>query len=317
MMITRIPKSENQALKIPIRNSSKLPMNRILTNFTYKKTPMKNILTPTDFSLTSRNAVNFAIEIAKKCSGTITVLNIYSVPIYDPNMPAELLLSAINEAEKAAKENLERVKQEMANMAGADVNINTADKQGLIVDEILTYAEEHKTDMIVMGTTGASGFLEKIIGSNTARVISEAQTPVLAVPDKAAFNGIGNIVYATDLNDPELPEINKLKDFASNFGATITLLHVCDEKESILIDEKDALFKDIQENVKYEKIKFELIENEDVTAGIDNFVSSNKVDVIAMATHKRSLLGRIFNTSLTQKMVYHCRIPLLALHREA
>lgn len=280
---------------------------------------MKNILTPTDFSLTSRNAVNFAIEIAKKCSGTVNILNVYSIPIYDPNMPAELLLSAINEAENAAKENLERVKQEMLNTGGGNpgIKINICDKQGLIVDEILTYAEENSTDMIVMGTTGASGFLEKIIGSNTARVIAEAKTPVLAVPDKAAFNGIKNIVYATDLNDPELPEISKLKDFASKFDAFITVLHVCDEKESVLIDEKDKLFKDVKENAGYDKIKFELIENEDVTDGIDNFVNSNDIDIIAMATHKRSLLGRIFNTSLTQKMVYHCRIPLLALHREA
>lgn len=280
---------------------------------------MKNILFPTDFSLTSRCAIPFIVELAKASGSTIHIINIFSVNIYDPNMPAELMMSAYQQAEQSSKENLDLLKTEVENYTGSDsqLDVEISSRQGLVVDEILSYVEENKIDLVVMGTTGASGILEKIIGSNAASVIEKCPKPVLAIPDKANFKGFNHIIYATDLEDKEHTEIKKLSDFAELFNAELTLLHVCNKKETALMDDKEKIFNELKTEIDYFKTNLEMIENDNVIAGIDEYVSKHPVDVVAMATHRRSLLGKIFDRSLTKQMAYHTHIPLLALERES
>ena len=46
---------------------------------------------------------------------------------------------------------------------------------------------------------------------------------------------------------------------------------------------------------------------------INDYIDRNNIDLLAMTTHKRTLLGNIFNRSLTRKMSYHSKIPILAI----
>ncbi|MBL8008508.1 MAG: universal stress protein, partial [Ignavibacteria bacterium] len=71
----------------------------------------------------------------------------------------------------------------------------------------------------------------------------------------------------------------------------------------------------IMQTSEYPKIKLELVKEEKVLEGINDYINSNDVDVLAMAIRKRSLIDKIFNRSLTKKMAYHTKIPLLALHK--
>jgi len=282
---------------------------------------MKNILFPTDFSETSKNARKYAIEIADKSRAKIVVVNVYSVTIFDPNMPAELLLSAYNEAEKNSKEELEKIHGEIKSdikKKNLDFKIETEciSRQGLVVDEIISIIKEKNIDIVVMGTTGASGLKEIIIGSNTASVVDKSPCLTLAIPDEAKFTKIKNIVFATDLNETEDHEIFKLIDFAKTMNAKITFLHVCSEKESEVFQEKENIFKEIKEDVDYGNMEFEMTECSNIFDGINNYIESNVVDVLTMATQHRSLFGKIFHKSLTKKMAYNTKVPLLALHRD-
>ncbi len=282
---------------------------------------MKNILFPTDFSETSKNARKYAIDIAEKSRVKIFVVNIYSVTIFDPNMPAELLLSAYNDAEKNSQEELEKIHSEIKSdikKKNLDFNIETEciSRQGLVVDEIISIIKEKDIDIVVMGTTGASGLKEIIIGSNTASVVDKAPCLTLAIPKEAKFTEIKNIAFATDLNETENHEIIKLIDFAKTLTAKITYLHVCNEKESEVFQEKEKIFRKIKEDIGYENMEFEMTECSNIFDGINNYIESSAVDVLAMATHHRSLFGMIFHKSLTKKMTYNTRIPLLALHRD-
>ena len=65
------------------------------------------------------------------------------------------------------------------------------------------------------------------------------------------------------------------------FDAEVILLHVCDESEEILMDEKNSssLYEDLKKNISYEKVSFELIKDNDVVKGIDDYVTNNPVDI--------------------------------------
>ncbi|MCB0729306.1 MAG: universal stress protein [Ignavibacteriae bacterium] len=280
---------------------------------------MKNILFPTDFSPNADNALNYAVEISRKIKGNLILFHAYSVQLIDPNMPAEIYLSAYQEEEKSAKENLEALSKKLIESnKGPDgcslFNIDTIVSQGLVVDEVLALSDEFKIDLIIMGTHGASGITELILGSNTASVIEKATVPVLAIPHNIHYRDIENIVYAYDDIKSGLPKFNRLLDFAKVYESNIILLHII-ESDKDTYDTNRQEFEKIKESTNYGNIRLELVKEENILEGINDYVNSNEVDILAMTIKKRSLFDKIFSRSLTKKMAYHTKIPLLALHK--
>lgn len=278
---------------------------------------MKNILFPTDFSETSLNSKDFCIEIAKRSGAKIHLLNIYNVTIYDPNMPAELMMESMNEAMRFSKEGLEKLLPDFKSQTynnGGNLEVEIVSKQGLVSDEIEIFVSENNIDLIVMGTTGESGFLDKIMGSNTSSVIEKVKCPVLAIPAKAKYKGISNIVYAASLTDDDRSEVPYITEIATLFDAEIKYLHICDDDDLNMISQKDSIFETLKEEINYSKIGFELLENNDIVKGLESYVNNNKVDILVMAQHKRNFFERIFKSSKTETMVHHTDIPLYALH---
>lgn len=279
---------------------------------------MKNILLPTDFSPNAENALNFAVEVVRKVKGNLILFHAYSVQLIDPNMPAEIYLSAYQEEEKSAKESLEELSKKIidSNKDENGNNLFTVEAvvtQGLVVDEVLSMTEEYKIDLVIMGTHGASGITELILGSNTASVIEKSSVPVLAIPYNAVYKEIKNIVYAYDDIKSGLPSFQKLLEFAKIYDSEITLLHIIEsEKNTEELNKKE--FEKIKQSITYEKVQLELVKEEKVLEGINDYICSNPVDVLAMAVRKKTLLDKIFSRSLTKKMAYHTKIPLLALH---
>jgi len=187
---------------------------------------MKNILFPTDFSPNANNALNFAVEIARKVNGNLILFHAYSVQLIDPNMPAEIYLSAYQEEEKTAKENLEKLSGRIieANKDASGKSLFATDAivtQGLVVDEVLSMIDEYKIDIVVMGTHGASGITELILGSNTASIIEKSPAPVLAIPHNADYKDLKNIVYAYDDIKSGLPSFRKLLEFAEIYDSDL------------------------------------------------------------------------------------------------
>lgn len=278
---------------------------------------MKKILFPTDFSEASLNSKSYAIEIAKRSGAQVYLLNVYNVTIYDPNMPAELVMETMNEAQKFAKENLDSLSKEFVSQKysnGKNLDVSVVYKQGLVSDEIEVFCEENNIDLIVMGTTGESGLIDKILGSNTASVLEKVKCPVLAVPAKANYKNIQNVVYASNLTDDDTKEVMQLKDFLQLFDAQLTYLHVCDEDDKPLQNEKDTIFDGLKNEIGYDKITLQYTDGTDVEKGIEDYINSHTVDILVMAIHKRNFFEKIFKRSLTKEMVYHSQIPLYALH---
>jgi len=279
---------------------------------------MKNILFPTDFSPNAHNALNFAVEIARKINGNLILFHAYSVQLIDPNMPAEIYLSAYQEEEKSAKESLEELSKKIIGLNKDDTgkSLFTTEAivtQGLVVDEVLSIVNDYKIDLVVMGTHGSGGITELILGSNTASIIEKSLMPVLAIPQNAVYNGISNIVYAYDDIQSGLPSFHRLLEFAQIYDSEITLLHII-ESNSNTVEINKTEFQKIKNAVSYDKIRLELVKEEDILEGINDYVNSHSIDVLAMSIRRRTLLDKIFNRSLTKKMAYHTKIPLLALH---
>jgi nucleotide-binding universal stress UspA family protein len=55
-------------------------------------------------------------------------------------------------------------------------------REGDVVAEILSAADRHEANLIVMATTGHDGVLDALRGSTTEQVLRKAPCPILAVP---------------------------------------------------------------------------------------------------------------------------------------
>jgi nucleotide-binding universal stress UspA family protein len=200
---------------------------------------------------------------------------------------------------------------------GRNIDVEQKVLFGVAVENIIKEAQQSNADIIVMGTKGAKGLQEVFLGSVTAAVAENSTCPVLAVPEGVKFREYKKIVFATDYHDVDVKSIQYLVTLAELFGAKISIVHISDFLTTDDFErELFRLFKvKVKAEVHYENISFELITGHDVDKTLSSYIKHNNVDLIAMSTRKkRNFISRLFDPSLTKKMVHHTAVPLLSLH---
>jgi nucleotide-binding universal stress UspA family protein len=279
-------------------------------------TLMKTILFPTDFSDNANNALEVAMEIAERSKANLVLFNAFWVPVYQFDNPAEITVKE----KRFRNTSLEELKELEKMMKAAHPNLNTEvkTKNGFTADAITDIAEEAQADLIVMGTAGASGLKEKIMGSNTVDVINKATRPVLAVPTKCSTANFDKIAFASNYEKDEPEEIAFLVKIAKLFNSEIVIVHVGNDDFNIGESDQVLLSRlktEVIVNTHYPKLKYEVLKG-NVVEELDDFISKTNVGLISMVTSKKHFLSKIFTKSYTQKMAFHSHIPLLAMHRQ-
>ncbi len=276
---------------------------------------MKNILLPTDFSENSNNALKYAIQLADKVGANVKCFHAYHIPYIHAEMPAGMYQTAIEEAEKESKDEMEKVWDKVkSDFPDLKVSCDFECKMGFAVEEILNAAEKNNVDMVVMGTQGVNSVADVIFGSITSSILDKAQCPVLAVPENSQYKDPQNIAFATAYDESDLKALNKLSDFAQNFNANLNVVHVNKEGDTISQENEVSFRNKIREEVNYQNLYFDVTQADDVTHGISNYAENNAIDIIALMKKKRSIFEQVFHRSISRKMAYHSDIPMLAYH---
>jgi len=191
---------------------------------------MKTILFPTDFSATAGNAFVFALHLADKMNATINVLHAFTLPVLSERHIYPDLMSEVYESLELEKfENyVHQVPQlrKISDQHGFQhVPLYFVFEQGTVVSAIEKINTKEETDLIVMGTTGASGFQKKWMGSNAVNLISMVEQPVLCIPHGARFEGISNIGFTTIFREADRKALHNLIPFSIQLDAAIKCFH--------------------------------------------------------------------------------------------
>jgi|LakMenEpi03Aug12_release.lakeMendotaPanAssembly.Ray.scaffolds.fasta_scaffold00933_11 nucleotide-binding universal stress UspA family protein len=274
---------------------------------------ISKIVVPTDFSAPAEQALNYAIELAKKTKASITLLHINQVAMVDASMPAETYQFLVKEIEEMTKEGMDKLAKKLLIPSG--IAYTTETRYGFVSEEICEIAKKDEADLIIMGTTGASGAAEILIGSNAASVVAKSAVPVLVIPKDLNFKEYTRIVYATDYNEPEFPALMRLIYFAELFDCPLDVIHVKSDADKYFNIENN-FFKKNKANITYPNINYIQLEKGDIIQSINHYVEENHGDLLVMAKHNRSFFDRLFHRSLSKKMAYHTKIPLLVLVKE-
>jgi len=276
---------------------------------------MIKILLPTDFSKASVNAIEYALKFA---SGNKTKFILYHSFIpFDSSFygSPEFRKKEIIKIEQELKKRIEKLKTKLLTNY-PDFILETFIDKGVESRQIISYSTTNKIDLIIMGTTGASGLKEVIIGSVTVAIIDKSDCPVLAVPSNYKFKSIEKMMMPTNYALHDLIALKFLFQFSATNNSNIQFLHVSLKGTPTLKDTElmEAFKKTINSLLKKKNKEFCLHEGNDEERSISSIVQKEKIDLIVMTTIRRqSFIDRFFNSSLTKKMAHHTRIPLMAV----
>lgn len=271
---------------------------------------MKKILVPCDFSESAIQAYEFAMNLAVQSHAEVFVLKVIDLPfIYETSLgttPEYFDPSIFKDLEEDAKTKFEKLK----NKHPRKEMVTFTALRGAVTFTINQFALDHKIDLIVMGTTGASGLKEYWIGSNTEKVVRFSPVPVLAVRKSFDISKIKNIVFPTTLHLDQNDLISRIKELQLFFSAKLHLLLV--NTPSNMLRTKDEIDL-MEEFAKHYKLSnYTLNTRNDFTEqdGIINFAHEIKADMIAMGTHGRRGLAHLFMGSVTEDLVNHVDCPI-------
>ena len=142
----------------------------------------KRILVPTDFSDYSDEALKQALELAKQYNAKVYLLHVAN-PITQCAGDYCLDSSTVKKAEDTeilhAKEMMQKELSKFAEFQ--EIEVISDIREGEPVEEILKEQEEKSVDLIVMPSHGKTGFIKRLMGQISERVMEEAKSSVLLV----------------------------------------------------------------------------------------------------------------------------------------
>lgn len=144
-----------------------------------KSKPQKRILIATDGSKASENVADFGIEIAKSSGAKIYAVYVIDVTFLDSVLMDETSVKNVYaKFEIIGSEAISLIEE---NAKAAGIEAAPILLKGNPAEKILDFAENHKVDMIVIGSTGKSGTERFMLGSVSEKVVRHAKVPVLVV----------------------------------------------------------------------------------------------------------------------------------------
>lgn len=288
---------------------------------------VRRIMVPVDFSEISFNACRFAVSLASKYKAEVKLVHVFYNPAIDVSPYADhysyqiKLVESLREIEKSARENMLKLEHKLKmwcikeNMS--QIHVTAKLINGFSTDEILEYIKKYKPALIIMGTRGLTRDNYKAFGRVASRVIENSTVPVLALPS-GTVNTIGEIksvLYATDLDPSDYSALNRLIQMMAPFKIKIHCVHICfvEKKpwDSVKLDELKAHLKNEYKGVD---ISFTNIVSDNVMNGLETYIRNNDIDALAVTTHKRNLLEKMFIPSVSQKIYSETGKPLLVFH---
>lgn len=183
------------------------------------------ILVAIDFSQPATQALKMAILIGQTFGSNLSIVHAVTPVGYGIDTGA-VPIEVLNANLDADKKRVDQLVSSEPGLSELKPSITVAYAE--TIDLIHQVSREEKTDLIVVGSHGASGLERLTLGSVAEAVLHEAKCPVLIVgpqcqPEQYPFR---SILFATDLRTTGLRAAQYATGLAERFHSKLTLLHV-------------------------------------------------------------------------------------------
>jgi len=273
---------------------------------------MKKIIVPIDFSEYSEYALETAAVLAHKFNAEILVVHMLE-------LSSAVLTSAVDKQEVEAVFYMKLAEKKFNNFLNKDylndIKVTPIIKHFKVFSELNEVVKEHHADLIVMGSHGASGIKEVLVGSNTEKVVRHSKIPVLVVKHNPILTDFEKVVFACDFSENAVkPYINATKMF-EKLHVNMHLLYVnlpdIGFKSSAEMEKSVAEFLKMADGNLSNVNNVHYINDYSIEQGILNFSNIIGADLVAIATHGRTGLAHFFEGSISENIANHSTLPVM------
>jgi len=277
---------------------------------------MKKVILLTDFSENSFQAILYAMNFFEKEEVSFHLLHIKDSRglLMDDLMtskPGENMQSALlRNTKKKLEELLETVNNLNKNLRHLFITEYLFDS---FFDAITKYCEKEQIEMLVMGTTGATGAKQVFLGSTAAKIINKIDIPILAIPEGSVFIPIEKLLFSVDYKVNYLPvTLHPLLNLLRAFMPIVYTLYA-DENHTEY--KKEQLLNKIELDKLLEP--FNSSTHKVTSLPLDQTLSCLleflQIDLLIMIKKEKTFLQKLINSSHIRKVSYHLKTPLFIL----
>lgn len=273
----------------------------------------RRILLPTDFSKNAQNAIDYAMELYKNEVCEFYILNTYYIEAYS------MELAAVRDLEESKKKSIAGLTKSLNRLSKTDKGKNhqfhMVSECGSLIDVMSNLVDKRDIDIIVMGTKGATGSRMDIYGSQTVFAMEKIRNcPVMAIPLKAVFKEIQEIVFPTSYSLYfKRHDFRMLIDIVKITKSAIRILNVLDKEESLNEDQlnNQNRLKDYFEGLEF---SFHTLQDSNVQKTVNSFVKSRNSGMVVFINKKHNFFRSLLSKTMAKNLGYHSVVPVLALH---
>jgi len=265
---------------------------------------MKTILVLTDLSEKAENAATYALKIAGKINAKIILYHAVEPHLLVDEGQANLIENDVEHLNILA--NKLNASYTGSTQAPAVEVISKNDDLGHSVKQLVL---EREVDLIIMGSKSDNAIDDFLFGSDTYKVLDEANCPILFVPNGYKYSEFKTIVFSDDLKNKYPKAVKFLIDVAQIDNSEILITHFGEE-----LSYNIEKYLDLYNNeLHYPKVSIRQIESENVQDWLTEIITTIKADLLVMIYHEHKMYGKTIAGSNSKKMLYQHAVPLLIL----
>jgi nucleotide-binding universal stress UspA family protein len=288
----------------------------------------KKILIPVDFSDYSMKACEIGFHYADRAGAEVVIMHACFSPYFPTSIPIGDTLAYRIDENESTKELLKQVQADIESLSdqlrhkmdtGAlpRVKFECILREGLPEEEIISFSKAHRPVLVVMGTRGKNQENMDLVGSVTGEIIEVNKVPTLAVPENVPFNDLSKVTrvaFATSFNPRDLIAFDSFMKLMRSFHQKIYLFNISTSHDGWNETRLSDIRKYFKKQYPDADIVYTVLDDGDLLLAVERFVRDNQIEMIALTTHRRNVLARMFNPGIARKMLFHTDTPLLILH---
>jgi nucleotide-binding universal stress UspA family protein len=279
------------------------------------KLDIRKIMVPVDFSETSDHATEHAAWLAATTNAELILVHVMPHQQYYFETPEPFVLP---DNEDAARREAEAKLNTLAHELNSKHTLYTRTRvlYGRISFELIDFATTEKIDLIMMGTHGAKGLEEILIGSNAQQLVTQAPCPVITFQKEKRKPGFSNIVLPIDRSRHSREKVGVAVSVALLCNSKIHIVGLLDNDDQGEYQKLQVVLDQVQVAIEREKISYtrHTVKGDSIAAEAIKYADSVSADLILILTEEESTMGRLDLGPLSRHIVNHSPVPVLSMN---
>lgn len=274
---------------------------------------MQKILTPTDFSDPSVNAVIWAADLACVSGAELYILHVSPLPASYSEVPPPA--SLIQDIHDGAAQHMQKLKEMLLQHTHDSIRIHTQISQGDVSLEIENLAGKINPFAIVMGPEREGALQRLLTGSHTLAAAQQSRYPVIVVPENCHYSKLKRIGLGVELSEViETIPVDFIRQLQQQFHASLYVLHINIMAGAMLAGERKEEAGWLFELLKDLEPQYHYLYQENVEEGLCRYAEKYQLDMLIVFPHRRNFVKQLFFHGHTRGLALHSHIPVLFFH---